>query len=146
MEQITEAYGFNYMATPTKKVELDENIFLRRDGVYIPLGTFREAKARAGHSSTWVLGKPENYGNFGTSAIDDNLFVGRHNYSQALSSAVRGSQVNRVGASNIMSYLAKKDNVDKYLYRKENGARVRKSKRANKRMHKKQRTNRRKRN
>ena len=69
-------------------------------------------------------------------------------YSQALSSAVRNSQINIVGASNVMSYLREKDNVSKYVFRpqkqKDNGARVRKSKRANKRTHKKQRTNRRK--
>jgi len=140
MEQITRAFGFNHMTTPEEEVGPDEQIYLKRNGVMIPLGTFNEAKKRA--KNALVVGiNGENYGKFGTPAIDDNLFVGRHNYSQVLSSAVRGSQVNRFGASNIMSFLGKKNNVDNYVFR--NGARVRKSKRANKRMHKKQRTNRR---
>ena len=148
MEKITQVVSFNHMSNVNAEVEQDEHIFLRRDGVMIPLGTFAEASKRA-IGRSYVLGiNRENYGEFGTPAINDNLFVARTNYSQPLSSAVRGKQFTVFGANKIMSYLGQNDNVSNYVFRKpqkDNGARVRKSKRANKRTHKKQRTNRRKR-
>jgi hypothetical protein len=142
MQQITEVYGFNQMRTNGSVVQGNEQIFLRRNGIMIPLGTFDEAALRAGYGNDNLVGIDGTiYGRFSTPAIVDNLFVNRPNYSQVLSSAVTGRQVNRVGASNIISYLGP-DNVDNYVFRKGHG--VRKSKRANKRTHKKQRTNRRK--
>jgi hypothetical protein len=74
--KITKVYGFNYLETPVGRVEMNEELFLRRNGVMINLGTFSEADARAGPGKSNIIGiDGTNYGNFGTPTIDDNLFI-----------------------------------------------------------------------
>ena len=74
--KITRAYGFNYLATPVGEVSLDQELFLRRKGAMISLGTYSQARARIGGGERYVLGiDGTNYGDFGTPEIDDNLFI-----------------------------------------------------------------------
>jgi hypothetical protein len=74
--KITRAYGFNYLATPVGIVGMNEELFLRRNGDMISLGTYRQAQARIGGGHNYVLGiDGTNYGNFGTPEIEDNLFI-----------------------------------------------------------------------
>jgi len=74
--KITRSHGFNYLATPVGEVRDDQELFLRRNGDMIRLGTYNEAQARIGGGQNYVLGiDGTNYGNFGTPEIDDNLFI-----------------------------------------------------------------------
>ena len=74
--KITLNYGFNYLATPVGPVGMNEELFLRRNGHMISLGTFNQAYNRAGGGSHYIIGiDGTNYGDFGTPEIDDNLFI-----------------------------------------------------------------------
>ena len=74
--KITRNYGFNYLVTPLGEVERNDELFLRRNGSMISLGTYNEAQARIGGGRRYVLGiDGTNYGDFGTPEIDDNLFI-----------------------------------------------------------------------
>lgn len=74
--KITYNGGFNYLATPVGLVGMNEELFLRRNGDMISLGTYSQAQARIRGGYNNVLGiDGTNYGNFGTPEIDDNLFI-----------------------------------------------------------------------
>jgi len=74
--KITQNYGFNYLATPVGPVGMNEELFLRRNGNMISLGTFSQARDRAQDGSNHVIGiDGTNYGKFGTPEINDNLFI-----------------------------------------------------------------------
>ena len=142
MERITSVFGFNYMATPgppggPNKVKPNEQIFLRRSGIMIPLGTFAEAKEQSGYATlrgvTNAFGiDGTNYGDVMSPPVNDNLFVDRFDppVGETLVPSPVGTPDPPVGETPF-------------------NARGRKTKRANKRTHKKrankkQRTNRRK--
>lgn len=74
--KITDNGGFNYLATQHGPIEINDELFLRRNGEMIPLGTYRQAKARVIDGSNNVMGIDRtDYGNFGDPIIDDNLFI-----------------------------------------------------------------------
>jgi len=74
--KINRAYGLNYLATPVGVVGMNEELFLRRNGDMISLGTYSQARDRIGGGQSYLLGiDGTNYGNFGTPEIDDNLFI-----------------------------------------------------------------------
>jgi hypothetical protein len=55
---------------------MNDELFLRRNGSMISLGTYSEAKNRAERGQAHVIGiDGTNLGNFTTPEIDDNLFI-----------------------------------------------------------------------
>ena len=137
-EKVTTTHGFNHWDTEGRVVEDDDDVFLERGGRMIYLGTFIEAKNRAGRSNDILGIDRTNYGTYyGPYAIGDNLFVRRRTpYSQALASSITGRQMNTTGAYHIMQYLEGPNKVDKLVFRNykgENakGFRNRKTKRYN---------------
>jgi hypothetical protein len=77
-EKITQNFGFNHLATNTRIVQPADQLFLRRENNMQPLGTYREARMRAGTQDGAVVGSDGiNYGDFDTPEINDNLFIRR---------------------------------------------------------------------
>jgi hypothetical protein len=76
---ITQNAGFNRLETQHGEVKLNQQLFLRRDGVMVSLGTYSEAMNRAGDGHDVVIGiNGDEYGHFGTPEIDNNLFILNH--------------------------------------------------------------------
>jgi hypothetical protein len=92
--KITKNYGFNFLMTPVgntdnwdqqykygprddeffRKKWWNPEMFLRKNGDMISLGTYLHAKSRSRNTS--IIGiDGTNYGRFGTPEIDDNLFI-----------------------------------------------------------------------
>ena len=74
-EAITEMYGLNLLKVGDREVEFDDQLFLQRNNVMIPLGTLRELRGFKPLVPVDGGGGGEERINFGDNRIINNLFV-----------------------------------------------------------------------
>lgn len=107
-EKITHVAGFNLLNTETGEVREDDELFLKMGKKMISLGTLQDVESRSASLSAPfnLFDKNERkLGRFGTSEIDDNLFIKTRYYNPVIGQMARGKQVNSVGAHKIAEYL-----------------------------------------
>jgi hypothetical protein len=74
--RITENDDLNHLASPTDNIRNNQEIFLRRDGVMIYVGPYREVKRVAGMGGSSIVGIDGTYyGEISDLAINENLFI-----------------------------------------------------------------------
>ncbi len=78
-ENINQVNEFNYLATPSRPVQPNDGLYLKRNDEMIYLGTYGQARARSNDENNMienVIGiDGTNYGSFDSVAIDKNLFI-----------------------------------------------------------------------
>ncbi len=74
--RITDIDDLNHLASPTDNIRNNQEIFLRRDGVMIYVGPYREVKRAAGMGGSSIVGIDGTYyGEISDQAINENLFI-----------------------------------------------------------------------
>jgi hypothetical protein len=74
--RITDIDDLNHLASPTDNIRNNQEIFLRRDGVMIYVGPYREVKRAAGMGGSSIAGIDGTYyGEISDPTINENLFI-----------------------------------------------------------------------